>query len=139
MFRLGLLSALIGCSFAANAANGVTMNPQPDPQNPTGYVVTKAEIQAAEDAKTLDPMYDIWAKALETRPNTVVEAIDSGVATNPENVKRVERVFPQAQWDFLTQMAAPEYTYTRFLRAIGKFPAFCGEYTDGRDSDAICK
>lgn len=36
-------------------------------------------------------------------------------------------------------MAAPEYTYTRFLRAIGKFPAFCGEYTDGRDSDAICK
>lgn len=36
-------------------------------------------------------------------------------------------------------MAAPEYTYVRFLRAIGKFPAFCGEYTDGRDSDAICK
>ena len=36
-------------------------------------------------------------------------------------------------------MAAPEYTYTRFLRAIGKFSAFCGEYTDGRDSDAICK
>lgn len=36
-------------------------------------------------------------------------------------------------------MAAPEYTYTKFLRAIGKFPAFCGDYTDGRDADAICK
>ncbi len=48
------------------------------------------------------------------------------VYLSPENVKRVERVFPQSEWDFLTQMAAPEYTYTRFLRAIGKFPAFCG-------------
>ncbi|MCV5639345.1 chitinase, partial [Escherichia coli] len=69
----------------------------------------------------------------------MVEAIVPGATTNPENVKRVERVFPESEWDFLTQMAAPEYTYTRFLRAIGKFPAFCGEYTDGRDSDAICK
>lgn len=54
-------------------------------------------------------------------------------------MKRVERVFPESEWNFLTHMAAPEYTYTRFLRAIGKFPAFCAEYTDGRNSDAICK
>ncbi|WP_072054572.1 chitinase [Aliivibrio fischeri] len=136
MFKLALLPSLLACSFAANS---FTMNPQPDPDNPTGYVVSKAEIKAAEDAKTLDPMYDVWAKALETRPNSVVEAIDAGVPTNPDNVKRVERVFPQSEWFFLTQMAAPEYTYTRFLRAIGKFPAFCGDYTDGRDADAICK
>ena len=136
MFKLALLPTLLACSFAANS---ITMTPQTDPLNPTGYVVSKAEIKAAEDAKTLDPMYDVWAKALETRPNTVVDLIDVGSATNPENVKRVERVFPDSEWFFLTQMAAPEYTYTRFLRAIGKFPAFCGEYTDGRDSDAICK
>ena len=136
MFKLAVLPTLLACSFAANS---FTMNPQPDPENPTGYVVSKAEIKAAEDAKTLDPMYDVWAKALETLPNTAVEAIDPGVATNPVNVKRVERVFPQSEWFFLTQMAAPEYTYTRFLRAIGKFPAFCGDYTDGRDADAICK
>ena len=36
-------------------------------------------------------------------------------------------------------MANKEYTYNRFLQAIGKFPAFCGTYTDGRNSDAICK
>ena len=48
-------------------------------------------------------------------------------------------MFGQQQWQFLTQMAAPEYTYTRFLRAIGKFPAFCGDYSDGRNADAICK
>ncbi len=136
MLKLALIPTLIGCSLAAHAAS---MNPQPDPLNPTGYIVSRAEIQALETAKTSDPMYAIWAKALETRSNTVVEAIDAGVASNPVNVKRVERVFPQAQWDFLTHMAAPEYTYTRFLRAIGKFPAFCGDYTDGRDADAICK
>ncbi len=51
----------------------------------------------------------------------VLVAIEPGLASNPENVKRVRRVFPQSEWDFLTQMAAPEYTYTRFLRAIGKF------------------
>ena len=36
-------------------------------------------------------------------------------------------------------MRAAEYTYSNFLKAIGKFPAVCGTYTDGRDSDAICR
>ncbi len=136
MFKLGVLTTLIGCTLAANS---FAMNPQPDPQNPTGYIVSRADVEASEKAKTSDPMYAIWAKALVTSPNSVVEAIEPGLASNPNNVKRAERVFSQSEWDFLTQMAAPEYTYTRFLRAIGKFPAFCGEYTDGRDSDAICK
>lgn len=136
MLKRTLISTLIGCTMASSA---FAMNVQPDPQNPTGYIVSKVDLQAAEAAKTADPMYAIWAKALETRPNSIVEAIDAGVATNPDNVKRVERVFPRSEWDFLTQMAAPEYTYTKFLRAIGKFPAFCGDYTDGRDADAICK
>lgn len=136
MFRLAILPSLLACSFAANS---FTMNPQPDPENPTGYIISQAEVDAAEAVKTADPMYDVWAKALATQPNSVVDAIDSGLATNPVNVKRVERVFPASEWFFLTQMAAPEYSYTRFLQAIGKFPAFCGDYTDGRDADAICK
>ncbi len=36
-------------------------------------------------------------------------------------------------------MRAPEYTYSNLLKEIGKFPAVCGTYTDGRDSDAICR
>ncbi|WP_019615546.1 glycoside hydrolase family 19 protein [Psychromonas ossibalaenae] len=136
MFKRTLLSTLIGCSIASSS---FAMSPQPDPDNPAGYIVSSVEIKAAEDSKTPNPMYDVWAKALQTRTNNIVEAIEPDAAANPENVKRVERVFPQSEWDFLTQMAAPEYTYTRFLRAIGKFPAFCGEYSDGRDSDAICK
>ena len=69
-------------------------------------------------------MYGIWAKALATRSNTIVDAIKPRAASNPDNVKRVERVFTESDWDYLTQMAAPEYTYERFLRAVGKFPAF---------------
>ncbi|EGQ7943928.1 chitinase [Vibrio cholerae] len=125
----------MACALPAQAA----MNIQPDPQNPGGYVVAKADIAAAEQAKTANPMYAIWSNALATRANAIVDAIEPGLATNPDNVKRVERVFPESEWNFLTHMAAPEYTYTRFLRAIGKFPAFCAEYTDGRNSDAICK
>lgn len=137
MFAFKHFPFAIGCILASHAH--ANMNIQPDPQNTTGYVIARSDIQAVEKSKTSDPMYATWAKALETRPNTVVEAIFPDVASNPENVQRVERVFPESEWNFLTQMAAPEYTYTRFLRAIGKFPAFCGEYTDGRDSDAICK
>jgi chitodextrinase len=131
---LKLLALQVGLIASANALTIVD-----DPNNPNGYLLSRAEINAARDAKASDPMYQIWAKALETRDNSIVEAITPNNANNPENVKRVERVFGQQEWDFLTGMAAPEYTYTRFLRAIGKFPAFCGEYIDGRDSDAICK
>ncbi|WP_087019268.1 glycoside hydrolase family 19 protein [Thaumasiovibrio subtropicus] len=136
MLKIKYLTALVGLSLASNA---LAMNIQPDPDTPNGYLVSKADVAAAEAAKTSDPMYAIWAKALETAPNTVVDAIRPGLASNPANVVRAERVFPETEWIFLTDMAAPEYTYTKFLQAIGKFPAFCGDYTDGRDADAICK
>ncbi|EPT8449928.1 chitinase [Vibrio fluvialis] len=131
------LTLIAGCLFTACGQASMTI--EPDPNNPNGYLVSRVELNAAEQAKTANPMYAIWAKALQSQPNSVVEAIEPGLASNPGNVQRVERVFPQSEWDYLTHMAAPEYTYTRFLRAIGKFPAFCGDYTDGRDADAICK
>ncbi|ELI1839639.1 chitinase [Vibrio fluvialis] len=131
------LTLIVGCLFTACGQASMTI--EPDPNNPNGYLVSRVELNAAEQAKTANPMYAIWAKALQTQPNSVVEAIEPGLASNPGNVQRVERMFPQSEWDYLTHMAAPEYTYTRFLRAIGKFPAFCGDYTDGRDADAICK
>ena len=61
---------------------------------------------------------------------------------NPDNVKRVERVFiPNPDWGVPGPRWPPRSTLTRrFLRAVGKFPAFCGDYrTDGRNADAICK
>ncbi len=73
MLKLKLLSTLIGCSIAASS---FAMTPQPDPLNPTGYIISAAEVKAAEEAKTADPMYKVWAKALATRPNSIVEAIE---------------------------------------------------------------
>jgi chitodextrinase len=44
-----------------------------------------------------------------------------------------------AKWDYYFGIREPSYTYTRFLQAVAKFPAVCGDYTDGRDADAICR
>ena len=77
--------------------------------------------------------------SIATLENSEVEKIEPGRAANPENVKRVESVISEQDWDFLFPMRASEYTYSNFLKAIGKFPAVCGTYTDGRDSDAICR
>lgn len=115
------------------------INPVQDPNDPNGYLLLREAVQQSEANKTNSPMYAAWSSALRTASNTVVDAIAPGKASNPANVKRVERVFGQSEWQFLTQMAAPEYTYERFLKAVGKFPAFCGDYTDGRNADAICK
>ncbi|MBL4674140.1 MAG: chitinase, partial [Arenicella sp.] len=136
MYRSKLLILALGLGGCINA---LAMNPQPDPENSSGYIVSRIELNAVKDSLTSNPMYDIWAKALETRANNIVDVITPGAGNNPVNVKRAERVFPQSEWTFLTQMATPEYTYTRFLRAIGKFPAFCGDYSDGRNADGICK
>lgn len=53
------------------------VNPQPDPTNPTGYVLLRSEVQASAAAQTSDPMYAVWANALSTAPNSIVEAIDT--------------------------------------------------------------
>ncbi|TNI07180.1 carbohydrate-binding protein, partial [Aeromonas salmonicida] len=95
---------------AACTLPAYAMNIQPDPQNPGGYLVSSADIKAAEQGKTANPMYATWSRALATRPNTVVDAIEPGLVSTPDNVKRAERVFPASEWEFLTQMAAPEYT-----------------------------
>ncbi len=137
MFMLTRTACLVALVWALPGQSAMTI--QPDPQNSGGYVMAAADLASAAQAKTANPMYGIWSHALATRPNTVVEAIVARAPGNPDNVKRVERVFTESDWEFLTQMAAPEYTYERFLRAVGKFPAFCGDYTDGRNADAICK
>jgi len=44
-----------------------------------------------------------------------------------ENVKRVQRVFDEDQFNFLFPKRRDIYTYDGLLHAIGKYPAFCGE------------
>jgi chitodextrinase len=78
-------------------------------------------------------------ESIATLDNASVEMISPLRAANPENVRRLESIVSESDWDYLFAKRAPEYSYDKFLKAVGKFPAFCGDYDDGRDADAICR
>ncbi|MGL5335814.1 MAG: chitinase, partial [Enterovibrio sp.] len=104
------------------------------------YYMLRSTLKAREAELTSFPMMQIVKNDIRTLPNDVVEAIKVKSKNNPENVKRVEAIMPQKDWDeILFPERAPQYTYLNFLKAVGKFPALCQTYTDGRDSDAICR
>jgi GH18 family chitinase/chitodextrinase len=101
--------------------------------------VSLAALQAREAELTdTEAMRQVKA-SIATLENEEVEKIVPLRAENPENVKRVEQLVSAEQWEYLFPKRSPEYTYENFLKAVGKFPAFCGEYDDGRDADAICR
>ena len=62
-----------------------------------------------------------------TLDNVAVEAISPLSSSNPQNVKNVEAIFPESLFNefFPTRNAA--YTYTNFLKAIGKYPSICSD------------
>jgi hypothetical protein len=59
-----------------------------------------------------------------------------------ENVQRVMSILSSDDFDYVFPMKNDLYTYEGMLRAIGKFPAFCGESNlDGEydnDLDMTC-
>ncbi|PSV41284.1 hypothetical protein C9J46_18860 [Photobacterium sp. GB-36] len=123
---------------------GTDTTPAPDlDQNvvPDSHIIYRSELnQHQTNAESAYKESINAAKSLlRTRDNTIVEAVSPLNTTNPDNVKRVESMFNQSNWDELFSHAAPEYSYTNFLKAVAKFPALCDTYTDGRDSDAICR
>ncbi len=61
--------------------------------------------------------------------------------SGPENVQRVERVFSEAKYDEWTTGRNAIYTYNNFLRAVAKYPAFCGLSNSprGLSADDTCK
>lgn len=114
----------------------------------TGSIKTGAAVQGIPTQEELDkkeaeltnfPLMKVVKASVATRSNEVVEAVRPNNPTNPDNVKRVERLLSEAQFNNLFPLRAPEYTYQHFLQATAKFQAFCGDYTDGRNADAICR
>ncbi|GAD32599.1 putative endochitinase domain protein [Photobacterium leiognathi lrivu.4.1] len=105
------------------------------------YVIYRSELNAHQASAQSGYSENInnTKAMLRTRENDVVEAVSPLNANNPENVKRVEQIFTQSDWDELFSHAAPEYSYPKFLQGVAKYPALCDTYTDGRDSDAICR
>ena len=72
-----------------------------------------AEIQALRDSTSC------------TLDNARVEDILPGALNNPANVKNVEQIIPEAKFNEFFPTKNGAYTYTNFLRAIGKYPAIC--------------
>ena len=101
--------------------------------------VTGKQLNELEAVLSSDPLMQSVKQSIATLDNALVEKIDAGKSSNPSNVKRVERIISAADWEYMFPKRAPEYTYRGYLQAVGKFPAFCGEYDDGRDADAICR
>ncbi|MBI3231007.1 MAG: chitinase [Burkholderiales bacterium] len=90
-------------------------------------------------ALTNTPFFKTVKASVRTLASTEVDKVAPGNASNPVNVKRVERLLPSSKWDFYFAARDASYTYTRFLQAIAKFPAVCDDYSDGRNADAICR
>lgn len=104
-----------------------------------GFSIPLSTLEAREAELTSSELFSQVKASIVTRENAEVEAVVAGRAQNPTNVLRVESIIGNADWEFLFPVRAPEYSYGNFLRAVAKFPAFCGDYDDGRDADAICR
>ncbi len=102
-------------------------------------VVSLQALQQKEAELTDTPLMKLTKASIRTLPNEEVDQIVPGRADNPANVKRVESIVSPSDWSYLFPERSPEYTYENFLKAVGKFPAFCGDYDDGRDADTICR
>ncbi|PJE80067.1 Chitin-binding protein CbpD [invertebrate metagenome] len=138
-------SSLPSVSTTINQATSRSGSNNPTPTSshpipPTNSINRSAQTmdQREEELTGFSRMQKIKA-SIATLDNNLVNAIYPGAHTNPENVRRVEGIISSSSWDYLFPKRTSEYTYRHFLQAIGKFPAFCAIYKDGRDSDRICR
>ena len=111
----------------------------PTPPVSGSYTVAQADLDALENQLTDSATMNAVKASIATLDNALVEQVMPLSSGNPENVQRVERIIAEADWDYMFPKRTVEYTYRHFLQAVAKFPAFCGTYKDGRNSDAICR
>lgn len=136
MNKRTLLSLLVAgacvAPFMAQAASLQATSSEP-------YTMKASDLAKKEKELTSFPLMASVKETIRTLDNEQVELIEPGRAANPDNVKRVEGIVKESGWEYLFPMRAASYTYSNFLKAVGKFPALCKTYNDGRDSDAICR
>jgi len=102
------------------------------------YSLCRSDLEAAEQSKTSSDLFVRVKGDIQVLPESATQAITPGNTTNPENVKRVERIISPTAFDHMFSLRHSAYTYTGLLQAIGKFPGYCATYT-GVDSDSICR
>ncbi|MDU6056950.1 MAG: glycoside hydrolase family 19 protein [Enterobacter sp.] len=136
MTKRTLLSVLVAgaciAPFMAQAASLQAASSEP-------YTMKASDLAKKEKELTNFPLMVSVKDTIATLDNSLVEQIEPGRASNPDNVKRVEGIVKASDWEYLFPLRAQSYTYSNFLKAVGKFPALCKTYNDGRDSDAICR
>jgi len=103
------------------------------------HEISLATLQQQEAVLTDTPLMQLVKESIRTLDNNEVELISPQRVDNPTNVKRVEALVSSEQWEYLFPQRSAEYTYKNFLKAVGKFPSFCGDYSDGRDANGICQ
>lgn len=131
--RIWTVAALAGAVTGLSGAHAALLS------SSEPYTIKQSDLDKKEKELTSFPEMAAVKASIATLSNDQVEAITVGRSANPENVKRVEKIVAEKDWNYLFPLRSPEYTYLNFLKAVGKFPALCASYTDGRDSEAICR
>lgn len=136
MNKRTLLSVLIAGACVAPVIAQATMLKAESSQP---YTIKASDLAKKEKELTDFPLMKSVKDTIRTLDNAQVEQIEPGRAANPANVKRVEEILKESDWEYLFPLRAKDYSYSNFLKAVGKFPALCDTYNDGRDSEAICR
>ncbi|HAS1038766.1 TPA: chitinase [Enterobacter cloacae] len=136
MNKRTLLSVLIAGACVAPVIAQATMLKA---ESSVPYTIKASDLAKKEKELTDFPLMKSVKDTIRTLDNAQVEQIEPGRAANPVNVKRVEGILKESDWEYLFPLRAKDYSYSNFLKAVGKFPALCDTYNDGRDSEAICR
>ena len=136
MNKRTLLSVLIAGACVAPVIAQATMLKA---ESSVPYTMKASDLAKKEKELTDFPLMKSVKDTIRTLDNAQVEQIEPGRAANPVNVKRVEGILKESDWEYLFPLCAKDYSYSNFLKAVGKFPALCDTYNDGRDSEAICR
>lgn len=103
------------------------------------YKIKRSDLEKKESELTNSPQFKLVKLSIATRSQSEVDKVQKDNASNPENVKRVEKILPEKNWQEIFPMRNSLYTYRGFLQAVAKFKGFCQTYTDGRNSEDICR
>ena len=76
------------------------------------------EAEAREAELTDTPLFAMVKESIATLESATVDTIAPGNGGNPANVKRVESIMTEDQWDYLFAVRDPDYTYRRYQSVI---------------------
>jgi len=105
-----------------------------------GSVPSEREAMLREEQlKAEYPLFEKVKKTVSTLDTKKVEEILPGNQDNPDNVKRVEFILSEDNYEDLFPRRHKSFTYRRLLQAIGKFPAICSYLGKEELSDSVCR